>query len=88
MPTDDNIRQKTVEVGEERRKIRAEVVSTREVDGFGTVETFNRLGSDIEGSGRGKVTHVGLKWSDHVKVLASEGVMDIMGDFFEIKQLR
>lgn len=70
---------------QERAEVRSKLVKCREVERLGVVEVFSR---DTEGTTRGisEVVYLKTKWGGHDKVGLVEGVQDMMGDIFRLRE--
>ena len=76
-PSSDEIWKQMNEILDARRQTRNTLVVNQTVESFAKVSEFSRQGA-------GKVKHVETRWGGHVDLLKSEGLLDIIGDFFSI----
>jgi len=61
-----------------RSAARAEIVREETLEGFALTAEFQRPGDG------GKVKHVEMKWGGHTKLVTAEGLVDLIGDFFNL----
>lgn len=57
----------------ERKARREEVVTTKEIDGLGTIKSFARE------EDKGDVVMLETTWGEHNGIMAIEGVIDVIG---------